>query len=71
MAVIGAKGGGKARGLARSAALVAGMAATYSALGVLAARTGAAFGSLAQSPGFLIITCSRFRFFTLTVPHFP
>jgi len=45
MAIIGAKGGGKARGLALSAALVAGMAVTYTALGVLAAVTGAAFGA--------------------------
>jgi thiol:disulfide interchange protein DsbD len=67
MAVIGAKGGGKARGLARSAALVAGMAATYSALGVLAARTGAAFGGLAQSPWFLVPVSALFGLFAVSL----
>jgi len=67
MAIIGAKGGGKARGLALSAALVAGMAVTYSALGVLAARTGAAFGAWAQAPGFLIPVSALFALFALSL----
>jgi thiol:disulfide interchange protein DsbD len=67
MAIIGAKGGGKARGLTLSAALVAGMAVTYTALGVLAAVTGAAFGALAQSPGFLIPVSILFALFALSL----
>ena len=67
MAIIGAKGGGKARGLVLSAALVAGMAVTYTALGVLAALTGAAFGALAQSPGFLIPVSILFALFALSL----
>lgn len=67
MAIIGAKGGGRARGLALSAALVAGMAVTYTALGVLAAVTGAAFGALAQSPGFLIPVSILFALFALSL----
>ena len=67
MAIIGAKGGGRARGLALSAALVLGMATTYTALGVLAARTGAAFGAFAQSPGFLIPVSILFALFALSL----
>jgi len=67
MAIIGAKGGGKARGLTLSAALVAGMAVTYTALGVLAAVTHAAFGALAQSPGFLIPVSILFALFALSL----
>lgn len=54
MAIIGAKGGGKGRGLALSLTLVLGMAVTYTILGVVAARTGAAFGAAAQKPIFLV-----------------
>ncbi len=54
MAIIGAKGGGKLRGLMLSLTLVLGMAVTYTILGVLAARTGAAFGAAAQKPAFLV-----------------
>ena len=67
MAVIGAKGGGRARGLALSAALVLGMATTYTTLGVLAARTGAAFGAFAQSPGFLIPVSVLFGLFAVSL----
>ena len=67
IAIIGAKGGGKARGFALSATLVAGMAATYTVLGVLAARTGAAFGAWAQSPGFLIPVSVLFAVFALSL----
>jgi len=67
MAIIGAKGGGKARGLTLSAALVAGMAVTYTALGVLAAVTGAAFGALAQSPAFLIPVSVLFALFAMSL----
>ena len=67
MAIIGAKGGGKARGLLLSSALVAGMALTYSALGVLAARTGAVFGAFAQKPGFLVPVSILFALFALSL----
>jgi len=61
------KGGGKARGLVLSAALVGGMAVTYTALGVLAAVTGAAFGAFAQRPGFLIPVSVLFALFALSL----
>ncbi len=47
MAIIGAKGGGKAKGFALSLMLVLGMAVTYTTLGVVAAKSGAAFGAFA------------------------
>jgi thiol:disulfide interchange protein DsbD len=67
MAVLGAKGGGKARGLALSATLVLGMAATYTALGVVAALTGSAFGAFAQSRAFLIPVSLLFALFALSL----
>src|ERR1035438_5244765 len=54
MVIVGAKGGGKARGFALAAMLVLGMAVTYTTLGVLAARSGAGFGAFAQKPAFQI-----------------
>ncbi len=67
MAVIGAKGGGKARGLALSTTLVLGMAVTYTLLGVLAATTGAAFGAFAQKPAFLVPVALLFGAFALAL----
>jgi len=67
MAVIGAKGGGKGRGFALSIALVLGMAVTYTTLGVVAARTGAAFGAFAQRPAFLIPVAVIFGLFALSL----
>lgn len=67
MAIVGAKGGGKARGFALSAVLVLGMAVTYTTLGVLAARSGAAFGAFAQKPGFLIPVSILFAAFALSL----
>ena len=67
MAVLGAKGGGKARGLALSATLVLGMAVTYTVLGVAAALTGSAFGAFAQSPAFLIPFSLLFALFALSL----
>ena len=67
MAIVGAKGGGKARGFALSAVLVLGMAVTYTALGVLAAKSGAAFGAFAQKPGFLIPVSLLFAAFALSL----
>jgi thiol:disulfide interchange protein DsbD len=67
MAIVGAKGGGKARGLALSAVLVLGMAITYTTLGVLAAKSGAAFGAFAQKPAFLIPVSLLFAAFALSL----
>ncbi len=67
MAIIGAKGGGKAKGFALSATLVLGMAVTYTTLGVLAAKSGAAFGAFAQRPGFLIPVSLLFAVFSLSL----
>jgi thiol:disulfide interchange protein DsbD len=67
MAIIGAKGGGKARGLALSCMLVLGMAVTYTSLGVLAAKSGAVFGAAAQKPAFLIPMALLFVTFSLSL----
>ena len=67
MAIVGAKGGGKARGFALSAVLVLGMAVTYTTLGVLAAKSGAAFGAFAQKPAFLIPVSVLFAAFALSL----
>ena len=67
MAIIGAKGGGKAKGFALSAALVLGMALTYTVLGVVAAKSGAAFGAFAQKPAFLIPVSILFALFALSL----
>jgi thiol:disulfide interchange protein DsbD len=67
MAIIGAKGGGKAKGFALSTMLVLGMAVTYTSLGVIAAKSGAVFGAAAQKPGFLIPMALLFVVFSLSL----
>ena len=67
MAIIGAKGGGKARGFALASVLVLGMALTYTVLGVVAAKSGAAFGAFAQKPAFLIPVSILFALFALSL----
>ncbi|MCE1229059.1 MAG: thioredoxin family protein, partial [Firmicutes bacterium] len=67
MAIIGAKGGGKAKGFALSLMLVLGMAVTYTTLGVIAAKSGAAFGAAAQKPGFLIPMAILFVVFAISL----
>jgi len=67
MAIIGAKGGGKARGFALSLVLVLGIAVTYTALGVIAARAGAAAGAFAQSRAFLFPLAVLFGLFALSL----
>jgi thiol:disulfide interchange protein DsbD len=67
MAIIGAKGGGKLRGLSLSLVLVLGMAVTYTALGIVAARSGATFGAFAQKPAFLIPVSVLFGAFALSL----
>ncbi|MBI3130821.1 MAG: thioredoxin family protein [Acidobacteria bacterium] len=67
MAIIGAKGSGRAKGFALSIALVLGMAVTYTVLGVVAARSGAAAGAMAQKPAFLIPVSLLFGAFALSL----
>ncbi len=67
MAIIGAKGSGRAKGFALSIALVLGMAVTYTVLGVVAARSGAAAGAMAQQPIFLIPVSLLFGAFALSL----
>jgi len=67
MAIIGAKGGGKAKGFVLSAMLVLGMAVTYTSLGVIAAKSGAVFGAAAQKPAFLIPMALLFVVFSLSL----
>lgn len=67
MAIIGAKGGGKARGFSLALVLVLGMALTYTVLGVAAAKSGAAFGAFAQKPAFLIPVSLLFGLFALSL----
>lgn len=78
MAVIGARGGGRGRGLLLSLMLVLGMATTYTALGVFAAQGGAALGALVQHPAFLVpvslllalFAASLFGAFEMQLPGF-
>lgn len=67
MAIIGAKGGGRARGFLLSLSLVLGMAVTYTALGVVAGLSGSAFGAAAQKPAFLIPVSVLFAAFSLSL----
>lgn len=67
MAIIGTKGGGKIRGFLLSLSLVLGMAVTYTALGIIAALSGATFGSFAQKPAFLIPVSILFALFALSL----
>jgi thiol:disulfide interchange protein DsbD len=67
MAIVGAKGSGPLRGFLLSLALVLGMAVTYTALGVVAAKSGAAAGGLVQKPVFLIPVSVLFALFALSL----
>lgn len=67
MAIIGAKGGGKAKGFALSAMLVLGMALTYTVLGVVAAKAGGIAAAWAQKPAFLIPVSILFAIFALSL----
>jgi thiol:disulfide interchange protein DsbD len=67
LAIIGAKGAGKGRSLALTGVLVLGMAVTYTLLGVVAARAGAAFGAFAQKPVFLIPVSIVFVVFAISL----
>jgi thiol:disulfide interchange protein DsbD len=67
MAIIGARGASKGKGLLLGIVLTQGMAVTYTTLGVLAARSGGAFGAFAQKPGFLIPVSLIFALFALSL----
>ncbi|MBN2417583.1 protein-disulfide reductase DsbD [bacterium] len=56
IAVIGAQAeGGKLKGFILSLFYVLGLAATFTTLGIIAARTGALFGSVSQHPAAILI----------------
>jgi thiol:disulfide interchange protein DsbD len=67
MAIIGTKNVGKGKGFALSLMLVLGMAVTYTTLGVIAAKSGAAFGAFAQKPAFLIPVSLIFAVFAVSL----
>lgn len=67
MAIIGARGASKGKGLLLGIVLTQGMAVTYTTLGVLAARSGGAFGAFAQKPAFLIPVSLIFALFALSL----
>jgi len=67
MAIVGAKGSGKAKGFALSLSLVAGIAVTYTSLGVLAAKLGSQAGAFAQTPWFLVPVSLLFAAFALSL----
>ena len=67
MAVIGAKGASKAKGMLLGIVLTQGMALTYTILGVIAALTGSVFGQFAQQPIFLIPVSIVFALFAISL----
>ena len=61
VAYVGARSeGNKLKGFVLSFMLVLGIATTYSALGIISAKTGAVFGSIAQHPAFIITLAAIF-----------
>ena len=67
MAIIGARGANKFKGLMLGIVLTQGMALTYTVLGVIAALTGSVFGQFAQSPAFLIPVSVIFAIFAISL----
>ncbi|MDR0498505.1 MAG: thioredoxin fold domain-containing protein [Holophagales bacterium] len=67
MAIIGAKGANKLKGLLLGVILTQGMALTYTVLGVMAALSGSAFGKFAQQPAFLIPVSVIFTIFAISL----
>ena len=67
LAIVGAKGGGRLKGLLLSLVLVLGMAVTYMSLAVASARLGGVFGAFAQRPEFLIPVAILFGIFALSL----
>jgi len=79
VSVFGASGGaGRGRALLRTTAYVVGMGVVFSALGVAAARTGAAFGAVLGKPVvvlglalvLVLLAASMFGAFELTLPSY-
>ena len=71
IAVIGAQaGGGRLKGFTLSLFYVLGLATMFTALGVIAAKTGALFGSLAQHPVTLAVIGAIFFFMGLSMLGF-
>ncbi len=78
MAYVGARSeGNKLKGFIISIALVLGIATTYSVLGILSATTGSAFGSITQSPVFIVVLglifiamgLSMFGYYDIQLPY--
>jgi len=68
IAVIGAQAtGGKLRGFVLSLFYVLGLAVTFSTLGLIAARTGALFGSHTQHPGVILFVATVFLLMGLSL----
>jgi len=67
MAIIGARGANKLKGLLLGIVLTQGMALTYTVLGVVAALTGSVFGQFAQRPAFLIPVSVIFAIFAISL----
>ena len=71
IAVIGAQaGGGRLKGFTLSLFYVLGLATMFTTLGVIAAKTGALFGSLAQNPVTLAVIGGIFFFMGLSMLGF-
>lgn len=77
VAYVGARSEGKKfRGFILSVMLVLGIATTYSVLGIISAKTGSVFGSLAQHPVFITVLAfifiamglSMFGFYDIQLP---
>ena len=67
LAIVGAKGGSRLKGLFLSLVLVLGMAVTYMSLAVATAKLGGAFGAFAQRPGFLVPVSILFALFAVSL----
>lgn len=67
LAIVGAKGGSRFRGLILSLVLVLGMAVTYMILAVAVAKIGGQFGASAQKPAFLVPVALLFALFAISL----
>lgn len=67
LAIVGARGGGRLKGLFLSLLLVLGMAVTYMTLAVATAKLGGVFGAFAQRPGFLVPVSILFAVFAVSL----
>lgn len=67
LAIVGAKGGSRLKGLFLSLVLVLGMAVTYMSLAVATAKIGGVFGAFAQRPSFLVPVSILFALFAVSL----